>query len=394
MRRPGCTGSVLRMPARYRRAIDLALVATGVLTLVLQASPLRAVHPVAVAIALALFTCLPWLWRGRWPISALLICGAGLVASILVLHAYDWASVAAVVLLFLVALDGDRRRSVVVGVASAVILAGVVVALIPVLGQADGLSAAGTRVFAALGALVVGDLVRSRRALRAAARERAEREVSELRDRAARQATVERLRIARELHDTLAHALVAINVRAGVTAHLGVSPEAAEALTEIKDVSAQALTDLRATLDVLRDRDSLASRDPTLGLAAVPRLLDQAQAAGVEAEAELSLDGTTIPSVVDHAGFRIVQESLTNVLRHAGAARAWVNVAAHSDTLVIEVADDGLGAIRASGPPGPGHGLEGMAERAAAIGGTITAGPRPDRGWRVHATLPLNADRS
>ena len=393
MRRRRCTASVQRMPPRYRRAIDLALVATGVLTLVLQAWPLRAVHPVALAVALALVTCLPWLWRERWPISTLLICGGGLVASILVLHAYDWASVTAVVLLFLVALDGDRRRSVVVGVVSAAILAGVVVALIPVIDRADGLSAAGTRVLAALGALVVGDLVRSRLRLRAAARERAQREVSELRDRADRQATIERLRIARDLHDTLAHALVAINVRAGVTAHLGVSPEAAEALTEIKDVSAQALTDLRATLDVLRDRDSVASREPTLGLAAVPRLLDQAQAAGVEAEADLSLDGATIPSVVDHAGFRIVQESLTNVLRHAGAARAWVHVVAHADTLVIEVADDGLGAIRASGLDGPGHGLEGMAERAAAVGGTITAGPRPDRGWQVHATLPLNADR-
>ena len=304
MRRGRCTASVQWMPPRYRRAIDLALVATGVLTLVLQAWPLRAVHPVALAAALALVTCLPWLWRERWPISTLLICGGGLVASILVLHAYDWASVTAVVLLFLVALDGDRRRSVVVGVASAAILAGVVVALIPVIDRADGLSAAGTRVLAALGALVVGDLVRSRLRLRAAARERAQREVSELRDRADRQATIERLRIARDLHDTLAHALVAINVRAGVTAHLGVSPEAAEALTEIKDVSAQALTDLRATLDVLRDRDSLASREPTLGLAAVPRLLDQAQAAGVEAEADLSLDGATIPSVVDHAGFQ------------------------------------------------------------------------------------------
>ena len=264
MRRRRCTASVQRMPPRYRRAIDLALVATGVLTLVLQAWPLRAVHPVALAVALALVTCLPWLWRERWPISTLLICGGGLVASILVLHAYDWASVTAVsTACFLVALDGDRRRSVVVGVVSAAILAGVVVALIPVIDRADGLSAAGTRVLAALGALVVGDLVRSRLRLRAAARERAQREVSELRDRADRQATIERLRIARDLHDTVAHALVAINVRAGVAATWA-SRTRRTGLTDIMAVSARGIErPARDARPAARPRPGMPTRRPS-----------------------------------------------------------------------------------------------------------------------------------
>jgi signal transduction histidine kinase len=312
----------------------------------------------------------------------------GLVTAIVALHAYDWASAVAIVLLFFVALDGDRRRSLWIGAATAVILAGVLVALIPALERSDDLSAAGTRVLAALGALVVGDLVRSRLALRAAARERAARHLEELRERADRQAATERLQIARELHDTLAHALVAINVRAGVTAHLGgVSADAEHALTEIKGVSAQALSDLRSTLDVLRDRSTPSSRHPALGLSAVPRLLGHAHAAGLDARAEMSLGAAAIPSVIDHAGFRIIQESLTNIMRHARASQAQVRVTASDRVLTIDVTDNGE-TTTANGAEN-GHGLQGMAERAAAVGGTVSAGPQPQRGWRVHARLPL-----
>ncbi len=184
---------------------------------------------------------------------------------------------------------------------------------------------------------------------------------------------------------------MAINVRSGVTAHLGVSPEAAEALTEIKHVSAQALTDLRGTLDVLRDRDAPAPRDPALGLAAVGRLLAHAEAAGLRTDAELALDGVAIPSVIDHTGFRIVQESLTNVVRHAHASHARVRIAATPESLVIEVTDDGRGDGETANGNGRdhGHGLRGMAERATAVGGTVSAGPRPDCGWQVRAALPL-----
>lgn len=158
------------------------------------------------------------------------------------LHAYTWSSVVAVVFLFLVALEGDRRRSVMVGIATAVILAGVLIALIPVLDRGDAVSGAGTRMLAALCALVVGDLVRSRRALGVATAANAERELDELRRRAEGQAVAERLRGAHRNQGCLC---------AGAD-------------------------DLRGTLDVLRELDTPAARNPALGLAAVPQLLARA----------------------------------------------------------------------------------------------------------------------
>ncbi len=378
-----------------RRLVEMSLALAGVVALVVQI-PLGDVRDTALVGPLALITCVPWLWRERFPIGTLVLDGAGLVACILVLHAYDWSSAAAVVLLFLVALEGDRRRSFQVGAATALILAGVLIALIPVLDSSISLSGAVSRMLAALSALVVGDLIRSRRALRAAQLEKTEREIEDLRRHAESQTIAERLHIARELHDTLAHALVAINVRAGVTAHLGVSPEAGEALTEIKNVSAQALTDLRGTLDVLRDRDIPAARDPPLGLAAIPQLVAHAEAAGLHTDAEMAFADITIPSVIDQTGFRIVQESLTNIVRHAKASSARVRIAGTADMLTIEVTDDGpRNTANETHEPGKqGHGLKGMAERAAAVGGTVSAGPAPDRGWRVSVELPLRARTS
>ncbi len=129
-----------------------------------------------------------------------------------------------------------------------------------------------------------------------------------------------------------------------------------------------------------------------MGLASVPLLVDRANGSGLRADAELALDGVAIPSVIDHAGFRIVQEALTNVVRHARASHALVRVAARAGALTIEVLDDGRGA--AVDGQGIGHGIQGMAERAAAVGGTVSAGPRDGRGWHVHATLPITGGRA
>jgi signal transduction histidine kinase len=375
-----------------RRAMDIGLVLAGVAALVINAR--RSDPGVPVAVVLATLTCLPWLGHERFPMATLLASSAGVLVCIVVLRTYNVAPVVAGVLLFSVALSGDRRRSLAIGAVAAVVLAALLAALIPVLERTDDVSGGATRVLLVLGALVLGDLVRSRRGLRSARREQAASAERELRDRVDSQAAAERLRIARELHDTLAHALVAINVRAGVTAHLGAGQDTEQALTEIKEVSAQALTDLRATLDVLRDRDSPAPRDPALDLQAVPQLVQRARAAGLRADAELALNGASIPSVVGQAGFRIVQESLTNVMRHARASETQVRIAAHGDALMIEVTDDGQGAV--DGAHAGGHGLRGMSERAAAVGGEVTAGPQPQpqRGWRVMATLPLNGHRA
>jgi signal transduction histidine kinase len=284
--------------------------------------------------------------------------------------------------LYSVAALGDRRRSALVAAATAALL----VVLIAIMSDdGDRLTSTGLRLALALGALVVGDTVRSRRALAAANRDRERRLAREREQDAHRRVVDERLRIARELHDTVAHALVAINVRAGVAAHLGPGHEADGALADIMGVSAEALNDLRATLTLLREDDEPAPTTPSLDLKSLTQLVDRAQAGGLAADVDVRLDGRTLPSSVEQAGFRIVQEALTNVMRHAAASRARVALSIAHDALHIDVTDDGHGAASTSA----GHGLQGMSERAAALGGEVVAGPAGDGGWRVHARLPL-----
>jgi signal transduction histidine kinase len=245
------------------------------------------------------------------------------------------------------------------------------------------------RVGIALGALIVGDTVRSRRELREARRERDLRIAQEREQEGLRRIADERLRIARELHDTLAHALVAINVRAGVAAHLKGSEDSDDALKDITEVSAEALNDLRTTLGFLRGPDEPAPTAPTLNLTSLTQLLERAKASGVDATADVQLNNHTIPIAVEQAGFRIVQEALTNVLRHADAAHALVSLRIDADTLEIDVTDDGSAGANAGSLDG--HGLRGMRERAAALGGDVTAGPVAKGGWHVHARLPLRS---
>jgi signal transduction histidine kinase len=257
--------------------------------------------------------------------------------------------------------------------------------------QVDGhldLGAGGARLLLLVGAVALGDLVRTRRSLSAEARGRAARDARERESEHLRRLSDERLRIARDVHDSIAHALVAINVRAGVAAHLGEAGDGHAALVEIKDVSSEALADLRATLGLLRREHDVVPTAPALGLEALPQLLERTRSAGLAASSELAALDVAIPSPVGQAGFRIVQESLTNVLRHADARSASVRVQIRDGALEIDVEDDG----RAVSDPVAGHGVRGMAERADALGGQLVAGPRAEGGWRVHALLPLAID--
>ncbi|MED7823582.1 sensor histidine kinase [Streptomyces chiangmaiensis] len=229
--------------------------------------------------------------------------------------------------------------------------------------------------------VAMAELVRVRR--EQWARERAERAQA-----ARRRADEERLRIARELHDVLAHSISVINVQAGVgLALLDSDPEQARtALTTIKAASKEALGEVRQVLDTLRTPDA-APRAPAPGLDRLPELVEQAASAGltvtVEGEAPRLAPGT------DLAAFRIVQEALTNVVRHSGSRRARVHVEAAEGVLRLRVDDDGPASGTDAG--GSGNGLAGMRERATALGGTIEAGPRDDGGFRVLALLPLKA---
>lgn len=201
----------------------------------------------------------------------------------------------------------------------------------------------------------------------------------------------ERLRIARDVHDVVAHAMVAINVQAGVGAHLlDRDPDHARStLRDIKRVSGEALTDLRSMLGVLRDPDDEdAPVRPVADLAALDDLRDGLAAAGVDVDVTVDPSAFPLPASVATTGYRIVQEALTNVLRHADTTTARVHVARVGGSVLIEIEDDGPGTSTPDGPSS-GHGVRGMRERATAAGGSLEAGPRPGGGWRVAASLPV-----
>ncbi|MFE6041287.1 sensor histidine kinase [Streptomyces sp. NPDC056452] len=232
--------------------------------------------------------------------------------------------------------------------------------------------------------VAAAELLRVRREQWAAAR--AEREAAEK-----RRADEERLRMARELHDVLAHSISVINVQAGVgLALLDSDPEQARtALTTIKSASKEALGEVRQVLANLRAPGD-APRAPAPGLDRLPELVDQAAAAGLTVTVEADGAPGAVPPGTDLAAFRIVQEALTNVVRHSGSRSAEVRIAYGSEGIRLRIDDEGPATGGDAG--GSGNGLVGMRERAAALGGTIDAGPRPGGGFRVRAQLPLPSD--
>lgn len=231
--------------------------------------------------------------------------------------------------------------------------------------------------------LTIGELVRSRW-------DRLARERRSRAEAAERRATEERLRIARDLHDVLAHHVSLINVQAGTALHLlDERPELArDALAAIKTSSKEVLVELRAMLGVLRRVDEQAPRSPTAGLAGLDELVQRVSSGGLEVTVHTSGVPRPLPAATDTAAFRIVQESLTNVHRHAGPATATVRLDYTPDGVVVAVQDTGRGVPDGVEPPTEGNGLPGMRERAAALGGRLEAGPRAGGGFGVRAELP------
>ena len=231
--------------------------------------------------------------------------------------------------------------------------------------------------------LSVAEVIRIRNQ-RAAALQRSREE--ELR----RLASEERMRMARDLHDVIAHSISVINVQANTALHLmDRQPERARsALTTINDVSRQALVELRSVLGVLRDAGETAPRAPSSGLSRLGDLADSAAAAGLVVHIEQAERPVPLPADVDLAAYRIVQEALTNTAKHSGGTKATVRVGYGDDTLVIEVNDNGFRRPSGRGDDS-GHGITGMTERAKALGGTLQAGPRPEGGFGVRARLPV-----
>ena len=247
------------------------------------------------------------------------------------------------------------------------------------------------------GAVFLGTTQHNRRAYLAQLEQRA-RDLEDSREEEARRRVVEeRLRIARDLHDVIAHGIAAIHMQSSVALHVieRQPQQAVPALTAVKQLSKQTLNELRSTLEVMRADDghdgAPAPRAPTPGLARLDSLVGVSRQAGLPVELHVEGSPVPLPTATDVAAYRIVQESLTNVMRHAGpSAHATVNVVHRPGCIEIEVVDDGLGAASALGSPS-GHGILGMTERAATVGGSVSARPNPGGGFRVSAQLPVDA---
>jgi signal transduction histidine kinase len=220
--------------------------------------------------------------------------------------------------------------------------------------------------------------------------ERRAEEAERTRDDAAhRRAMEERLRIARELHDSLTHSISVIRVQAGVAVHLARKrgEEVPPALLAIQEASADAVRELRTTLGVLRSEED----GDCSGLGQLNSLVARARAAGLPVTVTVTGAERALQSDVDQAAYRIVQEALTNVSRHAGGACASVHLYYTPDALSVQVDDDGTGTGTGLRPAGPGLGLIGMRERVTALGGRLHAGPREGGGFQVHAEFPARA---
>ncbi|WP_017594404.1 sensor histidine kinase [Nocardiopsis potens] len=238
--------------------------------------------------------------------------------------------------------------------------------------------------------LALGEIARSRNAYLREVEERAAEAERTREEEARRRATEERMRIARELHDVIAHNISLINVQAAAAGHRRDPEQAYAALDAIKETSKETLREVRATLGVLRQVDEDggggAPVDPAPTADRIGELVEAARKAGLDARLTVHGEPGRPPSAqVGLAAYRIVQEALANVRRHAGASSVRVAVGYAPGELAVEVADDGSGGAE---PPAEGNGLRGMRERAAALGGRITAGPRPGGGFLVRAELP------
>ncbi|MFJ2112528.1 sensor histidine kinase [Streptomyces sp. NPDC087850] len=348
-------------------------------------SVLTVVFMVAAATALV--------FRRRAPRSVLLCTGGLTLGQLFAGHPAAPVLMTTVVALYTVASRTDRPTTWRVGFATMAVLSAVALGF----GPGPWYAQENLGVFAWTGmASAAGDAVRSRRAFIGAIRERAERAERTREEEARRRVAEERLRIARDLHDVVAHHIALVNVQAGVASHVmdRRPDQAKEALAQVRAASRSALGELRATVGLLRQSgDPAAPTEPAPGLAHLDALLDTFRNAGLPVEFVRNGEAhrTALPAAVDLAAYRIIQEALTNVRKHAGpAAKAEVSVVRIGSTVEITVLDGGGStADGTAAPDSGGHGLIGMRERVTALGGTLTAAPRYGGGFRTQAILPV-----
>ncbi|MFD5626216.1 MULTISPECIES: sensor histidine kinase [unclassified Streptomyces] len=344
--------------------------------------------PNALSLTLMVLGAAVLVFRRRAPITVLAATSAVSLVELVVGDPRAPVAMSAVVALFTVASATDRHTAWRLGLVTMTVLT----AAAMLAGPLPWYAQENLGIFAWTGmAAAAGDAVRSRRAFVDAIRERAERAERTREEEARRRVAEERLRIARDLHDVVAHHIALVNVQAGVAAHvMDKRPDQAkEALAHVRDASRSALNELRATVGLLRQTgDPEAPTEPAPGLGRLDELADTFRNAGLPVEVARD-HGTGLPAAVDLAAYRVIQEALTNVRKHAGPdAKAEVSVVRVGPNVEVTVLDNGPG--QDEGPEeGGGHGLLGMRERVTALGGRCTAGPRYGGGFRVHAILPV-----
>ena len=373
-----------------RRDLPYALtgLALGVLLLGNAALAPDAATPGPADVALVLIMVAGLAVCRRFPVLALAVVTATMLLVHLRVHAGATAAFPVLGTVYLAAWRGHRWAAV---LASVGFLAGFLardVSVAPA-GQAGQQLIERTALLLGwfLAANVAGLVAGQRRAYLAQVEQRAVEAERTREEMALRRAGEERLRIARDLHDSLTHSISLIKVQAGIAVHLarkhGEEPSAA--LLAIQEASAAAMRELRATLDVLRSPDDT---DVTMGLDRVTELAERTRSAGVPVQVTVTGKPRGLPSAVDQAGYRVVQEALTNVARHAGAATARIHLAYAPAQLTVSVTDDGRASpVR---PVTPGVGLNGMRERVTGLGGTLHAAARDGGGFAVRATFPLD----
>ncbi|MEW1724168.1 sensor histidine kinase [Streptomyces sp. NPDC093109] len=358
--------------------------------------------PTSLGVVLMVLSAAVLVFRRRAP-TAVLLGTAGLtLLGLIMVHPPAPAVLTAVIALYTVGAHTDRPTTWRVGLGTMTVLTAVAM----VVSSAPWYAQENLAIFAWAGmASTAGDAVRSRRAFVDAIRERAERAERTRDEEARRRVAEERLRIARDLHDVVAHHIALVNVQAGVASHVmdRRPDQAKEALAHVREASRSALNELRATVGLLRQSgDPAAPTEPAPGLAHLDGLLDTFRNAGLPVEFLVGGPGPRreLPAAVDLAAYRIIQEALTNVRKHAGTgAKAEVSVVRIGSTVEVTVldhgGDSGTGDPRAPASPAPapdsgGHGLIGMRERVTALGGTLTAAPRYGGGFRTQAILPVD----
>ena len=392
-------------------AIDCAFTAAMALVyLELREAAFLQGVPLWAAAAIAVISVFPAAFRRRWPRTVLsLVVGAGAVATAISPFPDPWLATAFV--MYVIPLRFSRRDALGLLAATLLVMAAglAAFAFVPHGGWGTGTIGKAAGLLLESGLLVTvawltGYLVRQQRGQAADRREQAERRAREQLAETRRARSEERLQISRELHDVVAHTLSLIAVQAGVGSYvIGTRPEeAARALSSIEQTSRSALHEMRALLGVLRDGETGArnaagpgTRDaalvPAPGLADLDSLVQRTGEAGVQVDLSICGEPPRLPAGLDLAAYRVIQEAVTNVVKHAATDRCQVTVVHQQDELTLEVTDNGSGGAASGGSEVPvaGNGIIGMRERAAMYGGEVRAAPLPGRGFRVIARFPL-----